>query len=327
MDDLLAQLQGLAQTCRDGEEFRKRALEGFGLEALAGLLGSELREAQAFFQRVRENPADEGGLALHPQAVRLREECRDLAAELANLVFQHDSLVTELIPALEAEYLAKLGPGRTRVLELQLENRRLQRRIEAIQACLNRGRVPDLERIDQALEEELSAWTEEVARQRRQVEKARQALVEPMPVAELRQIRSLYRELVKLLHPDLNPVTPERARLWLQVQHAWQQGDAQGLELLADLARRLEGRATWEETSALDRLTAERDRLKVHVQRVAARLQELKDSFPCDHQERLADPGWVEEQDRENRKVLELELRSREALQGRLRLLLEESCV
>lgn len=327
MDDLLAQLQGLAQTCRDGEEFRKRALEGFGLEALAGLLGSEVREAEAFFHRVHENPAGEVDLELHPQAARLREECRDLAAELANLVFQHDSLVTELIPALEAEFLTKLGPGRTRVLEIQLENRRLQRRIEAIQACLNRGRVPDLERIDQALEEELSAWTEEVARQRRQVEKARQALVEPMPVAELRQIRSLYRELVKLLHPDLNPVTPERARLWLQVQHAWQQGDAQGLELLADLARRLEGRATWEETSALDRLTAERDRLKVHVQRVAARLQELKDSFPCDHQERLADPGWVEEQDRENRKVLELELRSREALQGRLRLLLEESCV
>lgn len=327
MDDLLAQLQGLAQTCRDGEEFRKRALEGFGLEALAGLLGSEVREAEAFFHRVHENPAGEVDLELHPQAARLREECRDLAAELANLVFQHDSLVTELIPALEAEFLTKLGPGRTRVLEIQLENRRLQRRIESIQACLNRGRVPDLERIDQALEEELSAWTEEVARQRRQVEKARQALVEPMPVAELRQIRSLYRELVKLLHPDLNPVTPERARLWLQVQHAWQQGDAQGLELLADLARRLEGRATWEETSALDRLTAERDRLKVHVQRVAARLQELKDSFPCDHQERLADPGWVEEQDRENRKVLELELRSREALQGRLRLLLEESCV
>ncbi len=327
MDDLLAQLQALAQTCRDGEEFRKRALEGFGLSALVGLLGPELREAEAFFHRVRRNPAGEGALELHPQAARLREECRDLASELANLVFQHDSLVTELIPALEAEYLTKLGPGRTRVLELQLENRRLQRRIEAIQACLNRGRAPDLERIDQALEEELRSWTEEVARQRREVEKARQGLIEPMPAAELRQIRSLYRELVKLLHPDLNPVTPERSRLWLQVQQAWQQGDAQGLELLADLARRLEGRATWEETSALDRLTAERDRLKAHVQRVAARLQELRHSFPCDHQERLSDPGWVEEQDRENRKVLELELRSREALQGRLRLLLEESCV
>lgn len=327
MDVLRAQLQALAQTCRDGEEFRERALERFGLAALVGLLGSELREAEAFFHRVHENPAGEGALELHPQAARLREECRDLAAELANLVFQHDSLVTELIPALEAEYLTKLGPGRTRVLEIQLENRRLQRRIEAIQACLNRGRAPDLERIDQALEEELSSWTEEVARQRREVEKARQGLIEPMPAAELRSLRSLYRELVKLLHPDLNPVTPERARLWLQVQQAWQQGDAQGLELLADLARRLEGRATWEETSALDRLAAERDRLKTHVQRVAARVQELRRSFPCDHQERLSDPGWLEEQDRENRKTLELELRSREALQRRLRLLLEESCV
>jgi len=327
MDDLLAQLQALARTCRDGEDFRERALERFGLEALVGLLGSELQEAEAFFQQVGVNPAVEGGLKLHPQAARLRQECRDLAAELANLVFQHDSLVTELIPALEAEYLTKLGPGRTRVLELQLENRRLQRRIEAIQACLNRGRVPDLERIDQALEEELRSWTEEVARQRREVEKARQALIEPMPVAELRQVRSLYRELVKLLHPDLNPVTPERARLWLQVQQAWQQGDSQGLELLADLARRLEGRATWEETSALDRLTAERDRLNTHVHRVAARLQELRNSFPCDHQERLSDPGWIEEQDLENRKTMEVELQRREALQCRLRTLLEESCV
>ncbi|NMA27849.1 MAG: hypothetical protein GX934_08805 [Burkholderiales bacterium] len=327
MDDLLTQLKTLAQTCRDSEDFRKRARERFGIEALVGLLGSELREAEAFFQQVRRDPAAEGALELHPQAARLREECRDLAAELANLVVQHDSLVTELIPSLEAEYLTKLGPGRTKLLELQLENRRLQRRIEAIQACLNRGRVPDLERIDQALEEELRSWIEEVTRLRREVEKARQMLSEPIPYTELRQLRSLYRELVKLLHPDLNPATPERARLWLQVQQAWQEGDIQGLELLADLARRLEGRASWEETSALDRLTAERDRLKGHVQRIATRLQELRNSFPCDHQHLLSDPVWLEEQDRQTRKALELELRSREALQARLRLLLEESCV
>jgi hypothetical protein len=60
---------------------------------------------------------------------------------------------------------------------------------------------------------------------------------------------------------------------------------------------------------------------------VAARLRELKDSFPCDHQERLSDPGWIEEQDRESRKALEMELQRREALQCRLRILLEESCV
>ena len=267
------------------------------------------------------------GLKVHPEAELLRERCRDLALELANLVYQHDNLVTAVIPSLEAEFLARLGPGRTRLLEAQLENRRLGRRIEALQACLNRGTAPDLPAIDQALEAELRSWTEALERQRREVEEARKTLTRPLPEAEVKQLRSLYRELVKLLHPDLNPETPERARLWLQVQEAWNRADLEGLEILAELARRLDGPATWEETSALDQLKEQRDRLEAHVRAVAARVQELKNSFPCDHEERLADPRWVEEQDREARRALEVELLRREALMARLRILLEEACV
>ena len=323
MDDPLQHLLALARSARDFEDFRDQARELASEPGLRDLLGLEFLGLESFFDWARQEAAGEG-LEVHPLAQLLREQCRALARELANLAFQHDELVHAVIPSLEVLFLDKVGAGRLRLLEAQVENLRLTRRIEALQACRNRGETPDLEAIDRALEVELEAWTERVRLQRHELEQARRAMGLPVQPETEHEIRSLYRELVKLLHPDLNTVTPERSRLWLQVQEAYERVDVEGLRILVELARNLGGAAPWEPMTSLDALKSQRGRLESQVRALAARIQELKARFPCDHEKLLADPAWVEEQNRHARELLERELERRSVLLQRMKALLEE---
>lgn len=323
MDDPMQHLLALARSARDFEDFRERARDLASESGLRDLLGLEFLGLESFFGWAREEAAGEG-LEVHPLAQLLRERCRALALELANLAFQHDELVHAVIPGLELEFLDKVGAGRLRLLEAQVENMRLARRIEALQACKNRGETPDLEAIDRALALELEAWTEKVRLQRHELEQARKAMGLPVEPGTEHEIRSLYRELVKLLHPDLNTVTPERSRLWLQVQEAYERADVEGLRILVELARNLGGAAPWEPMTSLEALKAQRERLEGQVRALAARLQELKARFPCDHEKLLADPEWVEEQNRHARELLERELERKAVLLTRMGSLLEE---
>ncbi len=322
MEDLIHRLLTLAREVPDCRDFLSRARDLAPAAQLEDLLGAEFLGLESFFRWARE-AASEPGLVEHPLARLLRQQCQDLALELGNLVLQHDTLVHGTIPALEADFLGKVGGPRVRLLEIQVENRRLKRRIQAIQASLNRGMEPDLEEIEKQLEVEFQIWTDQIQQQRREVDRARQALGHLLKPEDAGQIRSLYRELVKLLHPDLNPPTPERARLWLQVQQAYQTTDLPGLHILAGLARRLEDVAPWDQTTALENLRQHRDHLKTQVQTLADRLQALTQSFPCDHEDRLADPTWVAEQNRQTSEQIERELHAQAALRARLQALME----
>lgn len=314
----------LAREALDCGDFLSRAREIAPSGQLEDLLGAEFLGLESFFRWARE-PGPGPGLEEHPLARLLRQQCQDLALELGNLVLQHDTLLHGTIPTLEADFLNKVGGPRVRLMEVQVENRRLKRIIEAAQASLNRGQEPDLEVIERELTIEFQTWTDGIQQQRRDVERARQAMGNLLEPEEVGQIRSLYRELVKLLHPDLNPPTPERARLWLQVQQAYQGTDLAGLHILAGLARRLEDVAPWDQTTALDHLGQHRDHLKAQVQTLAGRLQGLLQSFPCDHEDRLADPTWVAEQNQQTSEQIERELLTQAALRARLQAVLEAS--
>ncbi len=323
MNNLLQRLMTLAWEALDCADFLARARELAPPRQLDDLFRTEFMGPESFFEWAREQ-APRPALELHPLVRLLRLQCQDLASELGNLVLQHDTLVHGTIPTLEADYLNKVGGTRVHLLEIQVENQRLKRFIEAVQACRNRGQEPHLELIEQRLELELRSWTQKVEQHRREVQLARQAMSRLLEPGQVQKIRALYRELVKLLHPDLNPPTSERARLWLQVQDAYQGKDVQGLRILVGLARRLGDAAPWDQTSALDQLRQQRDHLQAQVQTLAERLQQLKNSFPYNHRDKLEDPNWVEEQNRHAAEQAEQELRIRAALEARLRALTED---
>lgn len=231
----------------------------------------------------------------HPDSARLTEACELLHSELVSLLVERERLVHVVRHSLEALYLAVFGSLKHELLTLQVTNRRAVRRLELMQAALNRGVLPDLAVVDRVLDAEFLEWEARLRRERAKVDTALHMLSETVSPEEEHALRSLFRALALKLHPDVNPSqTPEAARIWLAIQDAYRCGDLGRMKALALLA---EGHGLPQPVlDSLEALRARRRELESQVGGVVARLAEIKATWPFTIMKSIEDETWVEEQ-------------------------------
>lgn len=220
-----------------------------------------------------------------PEAIRwYREQCTRLRDQLGALVVERDQLLQVHIPYLEKEWLSQVGPARVACLEVQIETRCLQRTLEELRAARQRGEQVDLYEVQERLAGQVAAWRAEVKAARQRVEQARASLSgATVGAAELTQIRSLYRKLVRRLHPDLGG--KEGDPRWLQTQLAYQNQDLSALQLVETM---LSLDLDVEEPTFDWR--AEHDRLENLVQLLAQQIQRMRGQFPLSDEDEIRNP-------------------------------------
>lgn len=228
----------------------------------------------------------------HPETLRLAEENARLREELARLLSELEDLLHTVKPNLLALYQAKLGVWELRVLEGQVAVARLRRQIELAQASLNRGERPDPAAIGAALELAFRAWQTQVQEAAERIRMAETRLSHLLSPVDNRELKALYRGLVKGLHPDLNPsLTDDQRRLWLRVQTAYQAGDLTELRALRLLA---EGAAAIPPPAkSLDQLEHERGVLATQVAALLQRMEAIESQPPFTLRHQLEDEAWV----------------------------------
>ncbi|MDR0922320.1 MAG: hypothetical protein LBM95_08060 [Lactobacillales bacterium] len=86
-------------------------------------------------------------LALERQLIRFSE-----------LFQEHDFLVHHVLPKLEERYLATIGIYAYKVNEVQLKIMKIRRKIQLIQAAINRMESVDLKKIDEIVDFELCKY-------------------------------------------------------------------------------------------------------------------------------------------------------------------------
>ncbi|WP_423823347.1 hypothetical protein V5738_05190 [Salinisphaera sp. SPP-AMP-43] len=114
--------------------------------------------------------------------------------------------------------------------------------------------------------------------------------------AEADDVRTIFRGLLAVVHPDVDPsaATDLRADLWPKIVRAYRQGD-RGMLV-----------AAWSETRALVRtlalpenvvaLRAEHDRVAAAAAAADRRLAEMSQTFPFNMRDKLDDADWVHRQ-------------------------------
>ncbi len=243
-------------------------------------------------------------LVLHPRVIELRSLCDALSLSLEEALCELQELLVIIVPNLKALYMLKVGSAEIELLTLTVETRKMRRTIELIQAYLNRGEAPDLQEIEKKLDLELAEWRETLARQAEALAQARRRMEHTMTVEETAAFKSLYRKLVRRLHPDINPGQGERERgLWLRLQGAYERGDMEEMKLIevlldycaAVLAPRM-GIDAWEERKA---------RLEKKLRLVNEEIAAEKSRFPCSMRARIESDRWAEEHNRETRRKIE----------------------
>lgn len=192
--------------------------------------------------------------------------------------------------------MLSIGYLECKAYELRCEILRLKRKIELIQSRINRREAIDMDSIELELDELFYEYQEELNRRMHQVTEALERKgQERLSKDNLKEFKSLYRSIVKALHPDLNPGRSENQdKLFYRAVEAYENGDLESLRVISTM---IDGEDFFEGSLlALNRILDQLHR-SIESQRMA--IDELESDFPFTMKEFLLDSRKVEEKQEE----------------------------
>ena len=190
----------------------------------------------------------------------------------------------------EREYVREFGDLILEIFQLKIECIRRKKTIEYCQAAANHGQAIDQAKLQEYLQEELAALNKQLDGMIEDAEAAKQS--GKVTEVELLQIKRIYHKLVKLLHPDINPMTEESEQLrelWQHVVLAYNCNDLklmQETEVLAMKALEQLGN---------DTIDIEIPNLDEKIAELEAEIERIMQTDPYQYKFLLEDPKAIDE--------------------------------
>ena len=214
----------------------------------------------------------------HPEDQALREEIARLRASLTLLLLQKDDLLLVQNRRIEAAYLRRFGALELKVYESWCGCLRAKRKAKLLRAGANRRERPDPDAVERQLDEELAEYKEKLEERFQKVAGVMEKHDGPgLSASGQKELKSLFRQAVKALHPDLHPnESVERAELLNQAMRAYRGGDLNSLRSICDTMEPAGER----EMDTLEELRAEVRRLRLNLRTQDRELEQIKKSYP-----------------------------------------------
>ncbi len=213
---------------------------------------------------------------LSPEYQKQLEEIERLSASLSMIILERDELKEVICKNIETEYMMKVGDLEYRCFRAMCEYLRAKRKAELIQACVNRGEIPDMAAVEAQLETEFEAYRTQMEERLRKMNDAiERSRGKYLSEEENDELKKLYRQIVRLLHPDVNPnVTSEQLRLYQKAVEAYRNGDLGTMRFIHVLV--MENRPDELTMTPNERIA----NLKSAIERVRAEIGTIKSSYP-----------------------------------------------
>ncbi|MCI9469550.1 MAG: hypothetical protein HFG45_09725 [Oscillospiraceae bacterium] len=263
-----------------------------------------LETADALYDSQPSNH-QETTVILFPGLEQLKNTMEKLKTELSMLVLERDELRFVICKNIETAYMLKLGALEHRAYEAQCKALRLKRKIELIQAKKNRQEPVKLKEIEVVLDQEFAEYQTKLDEQIRQmneaIERSQGDLLTP---DEIKELKKLYRSIVKALHPDLNPeVTDSQFRLFENAVTAYENGDLSTMRIISEM---MSPPAVFiQPEDALRQLNEEKRRLEERLSELQTQIEQIKRTYPYTLAEYVDDPKKAEERQKELNEILE----------------------
>ena len=131
------------------------------------------------------------------------------------------------------EYIRVFGKYLIDLFEIKVECIRLKKLISLAQAEINQGFTPHMDQINALVDEQMKSYYDELQNMIRDHEKSLES--KQLPAHVTLKIKKIYREIAKILHPDINQETqkdPELLDLWNRVVIAYKCNHLEEIEEL-----------------------------------------------------------------------------------------------
>lgn len=220
-----------------------------------------------------------GQIIEFPDIKKLKEKIRSLRRELEDLYPEKEHLVGVICENIHRDYTLVFGSLEYKLYEAYCEYLRLRRKRDLIQAKVNRGEEPDMEAIESRLDEEFCDYKRRLEEQMEEINEAiEKSKLKLLPEEEQKELKTLYKAIVKRLHPDLNPsITEGEKELFYNATESYKLGDLITLRIIYDLTVKGE-----EEELSLpnDSLAKEAERLEKTVGTIREEIERIKSNPP-----------------------------------------------
>lgn len=219
-----------------------------------------------------------------------------LKNELAELFEKREYMLNYEKATLLAAYTKWIGTYKYEEFSLQVTIKRQQRKAQIIQAHINRNEPIVIEAIEQQLNEEFAEYEQLLQDQLEQIKAATEYLESPvLTEEEAKELKQIYRILVKRLHPDWNPDLTQKERdLFVRVQAAYKTAN---LQELRNILLMIDAETPFnrdEKDIELEIVQYEKS-----IADIKERIEKLEQTFPFTMREMLADEEQLKKQQEE----------------------------
>ncbi len=225
-----------------------------------------------------QSPTD--NLIIYPDTAGLKAEVEKLRTELSMRMLDRDELLYQECKNIEMAYLLAVGGLEYRAYELECLALRLKRKVELLQAARNRQEKINVPVVELILDEEFAEYQTKLEEQISRMNQALQrSKGEVLTEAEAREIKKLYRLVVKALHPDLRPdLSPAKLELFRNAVEAYKAGDLETMRIISAMVA--EELMPEDQVQGLAYLVKEKEQLAGLIQGVKRGIDEIKARYP-----------------------------------------------
>lgn len=218
-------------------------------------------------------------LILSEQQEKLKKAIEKMRVELSMLILEKDHLQLIEYKNLEMQYMLEFGMLEYQTYKLQCKMLRLKRKMELIQMRRNRQEEIDFDAIEDQLEREFEEYQTLLNEKINQMNGAMlRNRAEFLSEQETKELKRLYRIIVKQLHPDFNEDLREAQKeLFYKAVFAYETGDLESLQMIAQM---LDSQKEPEQENSLQSLQREKEHLEQMIAKVNAQIEQLVSQFP-----------------------------------------------
>lgn len=234
-------------------------------------------------------------IIIFPEFDKIKNEIERLRIELSMLLLERDELQFVICRNIEAKYMLEFGSIEYRAYEAQCTALRLKRKIELIQAKRNRQEPVSIVAIEEILDQEFASYQKQLDER---ISKMNEALqwkeADALSEDEIKELKMLYRKLVKILHSDMNPDrTDAQKELFEHAVTAYKNGDLATLRMIDAMV----GSETLVKQSGdtIEQLNEEKRRLQNLLKKIQESIAQIKTRYPYTMKEILEDEEKTEQ--------------------------------
>lgn len=232
--------------------------------------------------------------------LKIRKQ-EDLYKRYVRLLLEKERIVKTNFQV-QQRFIELFGDLRLEMLKVEIEIAKIKKEMEYLVRKKNRNESYDLEEMDDFVNQALEGMKAQYERMKEEQTQLKNKKM--LSQEEVKEVKKLYRRLVKLVHPDLNPhQTKEQKELWHQLQEAYRNNDLVWLrELNVLIVFKTKGHEEVEIEDLEDKIEVMREEIAL-----------LKEEDLYQMRELVFDEEWIEaykEQYERERSDFEVYLRS-----------------